>query len=218
MSAQRETWHEGLQPLAVRRLGTVDYLTAWQAMQSFTDTRTPGTADELWLLEHPPVFTLGRNGKYEHLLDPGAIPVIAVDRGGQVTYHGPGQLVAYTLIDLRRLRLGIQSLVRLLEQAVIDLLAECNIGAERRAGAPGVYVDGRKIAALGLRVRRGCCYHGLSLNVDPDLAPFSLINPCGIRDLEVTCLADLGVELPVTAAGERLRDHLEKLLYKQRHD
>jgi lipoyl(octanoyl) transferase len=205
-------------PLAVRRLGMVDYVPTWRAMQSYTNQRTPTSADELWLLEHPPVFTLGHNGKREHLLDTGTIPVVAVDRGGQVTYHGPGQLVAYTLFDLRRLRLGVQSLVRLLEQAVIDLLADCDIRAGRRAGAPGVYVAGRKIAALGLRVRRGCCYHGLSLNVSLDLAPFAQINPCGIRGLEVTCLGALGIDLPVATAGEHLRIRLENLLQNHPHD
>lgn len=219
MSAQPEPVFPSVpQTLSVRRLGPVDYTATWRAMQSFTDARTAETADELWLLEHPPVFTLGRSGKREHLHDTGAIPVIAVDRGGQVTYHGPGQLVAYTLLDLKRLRLGVQALVRLLEQAVIDLLADHAVSAGRRAGAPGVYVTGRKIAALGLRVRHGCCFHGLSLNVDLDLAPFSRINPCGMRGLEVTRLADLGIDLPVAAVGELFRTRLENLLYKRPHD
>jgi lipoyl(octanoyl) transferase len=187
-------------------------------MQSFTAARTADSADELWLLEHPPVFTLGRNGKREHLYDTGDIPVIPVDRGGQVTYHGPGQLVAYTLLDLNRRRLGVQSLVRVLEQAVIELLADRDVSAERRFGAPGVYVAGRKLAALGLRVRRGCCFHGLSLNVNLDLAPFSLINPCGIRGLQVTRLADLGIDLSVAAAGECFRVHLQRLLNTASHD
>lgn len=181
-------------------------------MQDFTEQRTAATADELWFLEHPPVFTLGRNGKEEHLLDPGTIPVIRVDRGGQVTYHGPGQLVVYTLLDLRRRQLGVQSLVNRLEQAVIDLLAAQAVPAHRRAGAPGVYVEGRKIAALGLRVRRGCSFHGLSLNVDMDLAPFARINPCGYRDLEVTQLADLGVCTTPAALSTALQDHLEEQL------
>jgi lipoyl(octanoyl) transferase len=181
-------------------------------MQDFTDRRTADTPDELWLLEHPPVFTLGRNGRDEHLLDPGDIPVIRVDRGGQVTYHGPGQLVVYALLDLRRRQLGVQSLVNCLEQAVIDLLAAHDIPAHRREKAPGVYVEGRKIAALGLRVRRGCSFHGLSLNVNMDLAPFTRINPCGYRDLEVTQLADLGLATTVDAIGGPLLAHLEHRL------
>ena len=160
-------------------------------MQEFTDGRDANTADELWLLEHPPVFTLGRNGKPEHVHDTGDIPVIQVDRGGQVTYHGPGQLVAYVMLDLNRRGMGVQSLVRLLEQAVIDLLADYSVEAGRREKAPGVYVDGCKIAALGLRVRRGCSFHGLSLNVDMDLTPFSMINPCGYEGLEVTRMSAL---------------------------
>jgi lipoyl(octanoyl) transferase len=158
------------------------------------------------------VFTLGRNGKQEHLIDTGDIPVIQVDRGGQVTYHGPGQLIMYALLDLKRRQLGVQSLVRTLEQAVIDLLAAYGIDAERRDKAPGVYVDDRKIAALGLRVRRGCCFHGLSLNVDMDLAPFSMINPCGYPGLQVTQLADLGVTEPMDAITHRFQSHFERLL------
>lgn len=199
-------------PVRVRRPGTVDYLRCWQDMQQFTETRTPATPDEIWFLEHPPVFTLGRNGKDEHLLETGDIPVIRVDRGGQVTYHGPGQLVVYTLLDLRRRQLGVQSLVNRLEQAVIDLLAEHAITAERRSGAPGVYVDGSKIAALGLRVRKGCCFHGLSLNVNMDLAPFARINPCGYRGLQVTQLAALGIDAGPAQISHRLQAHLETLL------
>ena len=181
-------------------------------MQRFTDTRDEHTGDELWLLEHPPVYTLGRNGKDEHLLDPGDIPVIRTDRGGQVTYHGPGQLIAYCLLDIRRRRLGVQSLVRILEQAVIDLLAAYNVSGTRRDRAPGVYVDGRKIAALGLRVRRGCSFHGLALNVDMDLSPFARINPCGYEGLEVTQLRDLGIDLDIGQAGNAFRVHFEQLL------
>ena len=202
----------GNNPLRVRQLGLVGYEPVWHDMQSFTATRTPDTPDELWLLEHPPVFTLGRNSKQEHLLDTGAIPVIQVDRGGQVTYHGPGQLVAYALLDIARRQLGVQSLVRILEQAVIDLLADYRIDGQRRDKAPGVYVDGRKIAALGLRVRKGCSFHGLSLNVDMDLGPFASINPCGYRGLEVTQLADLGVNTPLTTIAGELRTHFERLL------
>jgi len=205
--------------LSVRCRGLADYSTTWREMQAFTDTRTAASADELWLLQHPPVFTLGRNGKTEHLLHhTGDIPVIHVDRGGQVTYHGPGQLVAYPLLDLKRRRLGIQPLVRLLEQSVINLLADYSIRAGRRDKAPGVYVDGRKIAALGLRVRRGCCYHGLSLNVDMDLSPFSMINPCGFADLEVTRLADLGIDVPLDAVTGQYRQHLETLLNGPDHE
>jgi lipoyl(octanoyl) transferase len=198
--------------LVVRCPGQVDYAQAWQSMQTFTDTRDAQTADELWLLEHPPVYTLGRNGKDEHLLDPGDIPVIRVDRGGQVTYHGPGQLVCYCLIDIRRRRLGVQSLVHTLEQAVIDLLADHGVSGERREKAPGVYVAGRKLAALGLRVRRGCTFHGLALNVDMELAPFARINPCGYEGLEVTQLRDLGITLNIEQAGEAFREHFERRL------
>lgn len=198
--------------LKVRQLGVADYESVWHDMQAFTSARTPVTPDELWLLEHPPVFTLGRNGKREHLLDTGAIPVVQVDRGGQVTYHGPGQLVAYTLLDITRRQLGVQSLVRILEQAVIDLLADYRIDGRRRDKAPGVYVDGRKIAALGLRVRKGRSFHGLSLNVDMDLGPFALINPCGYRGLEVTQLTDLGVNKPLTTIAGEFRTHFERLL------
>jgi lipoyl(octanoyl) transferase len=205
--------------LSVRERGLADYAAIWREMQAYTDTRTEETADELWLLQHPPVFTLGRNGKTEHLLRrTGDIPVIHVDRGGQVTYHGPGQLVAYLLLDLKRRRLGIQPLVRLLEQSVIDLLADYSIRAGRRDKAPGVYVDGRKIAALGLRVRRGCCYHGLSLNVDMDLAPFSMINPCGYAGLEVTQLVELGIDVPLDTVSMQYRLHLERLLNGPDHE
>jgi lipoyl(octanoyl) transferase len=199
-------------PLLIRHLGQADYARAWHEMQTFTDSRSPDTPDELWLLQHAPVFTLGRNGKQEHLHDTGTIPVIKVDRGGQVTYHGPGQLVAYTLLDLTRRQLGVQSLVRTLEQAVIDLLAEHGLAATRRDKAPGVYVDGAKIAALGLRVRRGCCFHGLSLNVDMDLTPFSMINPCGYPNLEVTQLADLGVTESLDTITRQFQAHFERLL------
>jgi lipoyl(octanoyl) transferase len=181
-------------------------------MQAFTEGRSNDTLDELWFLQHAPVFTLGRNGKQEHLLDTGNIPVIRVDRGGQVTYHGPGQLVIYTLLDLQRRQLGVQSVVRILEQAVIDLLAEHDLAATRRDKAPGVYVDDSKIAALGLRVRRGCCFHGLSLNVDMDLTPFSMINPCGYPGMRVTQLADLGVTETMDGITRRLQAHFERLL------
>ena len=188
------------------------YEPVWRDMQAFTAERDANTADELWLLEHPPVFTLGRNGKREHVHDTGNIPVIEVDRGGQVTYHGPGQLIVYVMLDLNRRGMGVQSLVRLLEQAVIDLLAAYDIAAELREKAPGVYVDGRKIAALGLRVRKGCSFHGLALNVDMDLEPFSRINPCGYQGLEVTQLSDL-VDRPDFGDVEtRLLAHLQQQL------
>ena len=204
--------------LSVRYRGMADYASTWREMQAYTDTRTAESPDELWLLQHPPVFTLGRNGKTEHLHRTGDIPVIHVDRGGQVTYHGPGQLVAYLLLDLKRRRLGIQSLVRILEQSVIQLLADYSIRAGRRDQAPGVYVDGRKIAALGLRVRRGCSYHGISLNVDMDLSPFAMINPCGFAGLEVTQLTDLGIDLPLETVTAQYRRHLECLLNGPGHE
>lgn len=176
----------------LRWLGRVDYESTWRAMQSFTDRRDAATADEIWFLEHPPVFTLGMNGKREHLLEPGDIPVVQIDRGGQVTFHGPGQLVVYPLLDVRRLGIGVRQLVVALENAVIDLAAQWRIAAVGRRDAPGIYVDGRKLASVGLRIRRGCSYHGLALNVAMDLAPFGRINPCGFAGLEVTDLRTLG--------------------------
>ncbi|WP_290890168.1 lipoyl(octanoyl) transferase LipB [Arenimonas sp.] len=177
---------------SVRTLGRQPYEPVWRAMQRFTDARGPDTPDELWLVEHDPVFTLGQAGKPEHVLAPGDIPVLQVDRGGQVTYHGPGQLVAYPLVDLRRLGLGVRELVCRIEQAVIDVLAGHGIAAARKDGAPGIYVDGAKVMALGLRVRRGCSFHGLAFNVAMDLEPFRRINPCGYQGLEVTSVLDLG--------------------------
>jgi lipoyl(octanoyl) transferase len=195
-------------PIVVRHLGLRDYLPTWQAMRSFTDERTPDTPSELWLLEHPPVFTLGQAGRPEHVLDAGDIPVVRSDRGGQVTYHGPGQLVVYLLLDLRRAGKGIRELVSLLECVVVDLLAAYGTTAAARRDAPGVYVAGRKIASLGLRVRRGCSYHGLALNVDMDLEPFGRINPCGHPGLKVTQLRDLSIALSVADAGVALIPHL----------
>lgn len=180
------------QPVLVRRLGRQPYEPVWRAMQALTDRRGPETTDELWVLEHDPVFTLGQAGKWEHVLMPGDIPVVPVDRGGQVTYHGPGQIVAYPLFDLRRLKIGVRELVCRIEQAIIDTLGEWNILAARREGAPGVYVGEAKVAALGLRVRRGCSFHGLAFNVDMDLEPFHRINPCGYQGLAVTQVLDLG--------------------------
>jgi lipoyl(octanoyl) transferase len=179
-------------PLKIRRLGRQPYEATWKAMSAFTDNRTADTADELWLLEHDRVFTLGQAGKMEHVLAPGDIPVIPVDRGGQVTYHGPGQIVAYPMIDLRRVGVGVRELVNRIEQAIIDTLAHWQIDAARLDGAPGVYVDGAKVAALGLRVRRGCSFHGLAFNVAMDLEPYHRINPCGYKGLAVTQVLDLG--------------------------
>jgi lipoyl(octanoyl) transferase len=198
--------------MQIRRLGRAEYEPTWRAMQDFTAERDADTPDELWLLEHPPVFTLGLNAKPEHLLDPGDIPVVQIDRGGQVTYHGPGQLVVYVLLDIARRGLGVQCLVQLMEQAVIDLLAEHGVRAEARRDAPGVYVDGAKLAALGLRVKRGRTYHGLALNVAMDLAPFGRINPCGYPGMQVTQLHDLGISLDLDAVSERLASHLTRLL------
>jgi lipoyl(octanoyl) transferase len=193
MSAQSPFPIPDSRPLHVRRIpGLSPYEPVWRAMQAFTDARTADTADELWLVEHEPVFTLGQAGKWEHVLNPGTIPVIPVDRGGQVTYHGPGQIVAYPLIDLRRSGIGVRDYVHRIEQAVIDTLAEWNITAARREGAPGVYVNGAKIAALGIRVRRGCTFHGLAFNINMDLEPFARINPCGYQGLAVTQMLDLG--------------------------
>lgn len=176
-----------------RRLGRTDYADTWRRMQQFTAARDMQTADEIWLLEHPPVFTQGLNGKPEHLLNAGDIPIVHTDRGGQITYHGPGQLIAYLLIDLQRRRLGVRALVELMEQSTIALLAGYGIAASGSTKAPGVYVGAHKIASLGLRIRRGCSYHGLALNVDMELSPFTRINPCGQAGLAVTQLRDLGV-------------------------
>ncbi len=188
----------------IRHLGQVDYTLVWREMQLFTNTRDTATADEIWLLQHNPVFTLGQAGREEHLLRPAEIPVVHVDRGGQVTYHGPGQLIAYLLLDLRRRRLGIRPLVTLMEQSIVDLLQQYGIPSAPRADAPGVYVFGKKIAALGLRVRRGCSFHGLSLNVAMDLEPFERINPCGHPGLEVTQLSELGGPEEIEQVAEDL--------------
>jgi lipoyl(octanoyl) transferase len=198
--------------LDVTTLGRTGYVECWHRMQAFTDARTEDTPDSLWLTEHAPVYTLGLAGRREHVLRPNAIPMHKVDRGGQVTYHGPGQLVAYVLVDLRRRRLGVRALVRTLEAAVVDWLAGHGIAARGKPEAPGVYVTlgggDAKIAALGLRVRHGCTYHGLAVNVDMDLAPFDDIDPCGFPGLAVTQLADLGVQRTVQAAGTELASHL----------
>lgn len=198
--------------LTVRRLGMVSYEPAWRTMQTFTAERDAATPDELWLLEHPPVFTLGQAGKPEHLLTATEIPVVKIDRGGQITYHGPGQLVGYLMLDLHRRGLKVREMVHLIEQAVIDCVAGYGIEAVRKDGAPGVYVDGAKIGALGLRVRNGCSYHGLSLNVDMDLAPFTIINPCGYSGLKTVQLCQFGVSDSVGQVGENLLAQLERLM------
>lgn len=194
--------------MIVRQLGRAEYEPTWQAMLAFTAARGADTPDELWVVEHPPVFTLGQAGKPEHLLHDAGIPLVKIDRGGQITYHGPGQVVIYLLLDLPRRRLKVRELVNRIEQAVIDCLAAQGVAAERRDGAPGVYVGAAKVAALGLRVRNGCCYHGLSLNVDMDLSPFAAINPCGYPGLAVTQTRDLGIALTPPKAAEALTGHL----------
>jgi lipoyl(octanoyl) transferase len=197
----------------VRHLGLVEYEPTWRAMQRFTEERAAATPDEIWFLEHPPVFTLGMNASRSHLLAPGDIPVVQIDRGGQVTYHGPGQLVVYPLIDLKRARLGIRDFVTALEQAVIGLVAQFAIVAESRRSAPGVYVAGCKLASVGVRVRRGGSYHGLALNVALDLAPFARINPCGYAGLEMTQLSRLGGPDDVSACATLLEPHLRRALH-----
>ena len=197
----------------LRFLGHVAYEPTWRQMQHITDTRDHQTRDEIWFLEHPPVFTLGLNGKPEHVLAPGEIPVIQIDRGGQVTYHGPGQLVVYPLIDLKRHKLGVRELVMAMETAVIDTVREWGIEAYAKRDAPGVYVAGNKLASVGLRIRRGCTYHGLAFNVAMDLAPFSRINPCGYQGLQVVDLAALGVTQTVANVAQLFAPHLLDALH-----
>jgi lipoyl(octanoyl) transferase len=197
-----------LKPLNVRRLGLRDYVGVWREMRAFTDQRGADTRSEIWIVEHHPVFTQGQAGRAEHLLSPGDIPVVQTDRGGQVTYHGPGQLVLYLLLSLREAGVGVRGLVTAMEQAVVDLLADRGVAAHARSDAPGVYVAGRKIASLGLRVRHGCTYHGLALNVSNGLEPFDRINPCGHPGLEVTSTARLGI----ADDGDRLADELVERL------
>jgi lipoyl(octanoyl) transferase len=203
-------------PFHVRRLGLVPYEPTWHAMRDQTLARVGDAAtdapDELWLVEHAPVFTQGQAGKPEHLLQDIGVPVVPIDRGGQITYHGPGQVVIYLLIDLSRRGIKVRELVNKIEQAVIDCLAAYGITADRREGAPGVYVGEAKVAALGLRIRNGCSYHGVSLNVDMDMTPFSAINPCGYAGMAVTQLHDLGVNVSVSDAGEDLLRHLQNQL------
>ena len=198
--------------IVARALGRVAYAPTWRAMQAFTAARTDETEDQLWLVEHPPVFTLGLASRPEHVLAPGDIPVVKTDRGGQVTYHGPGQAVAYLLLDLKRRKLGVRELVRRIEGAVIEVLEGHGIVGARREGMPGIYVDGAKIAAIGLRVARGCTYHGVSLNADMDLEPFARIDPCGYPGLACTRLADLGVRDSMDAVQQRLAASLFKCL------
>jgi len=199
----------------VKRLGRVDYEPTYQAMLDFTARRTAETPDELWIVEHPPIYTLGQAGKPEHILSDVGIPTVKIDRGGQVTYHGPGQVVIYLLLDLSRLKIKVRELVSAIEQAVIDLLAAHGVTAERRDGAPGVYVGPAKVAALGLRIRNGCSYHGVSLNVDMDLSPFAAINPCGYPGLKVVQTKDLNIPLTAHEAGEQLSQQLLQQLDKQ---
>jgi lipoyl(octanoyl) transferase len=200
------------QTLHIRHLGQQDYQTVWHAMQAYTDNRDAHSHDELWIVEHSPVFTQGQAGKSEHILNPGDIPVIQVDRGGQVTYHGPGQLVVYPLIDIKRAKLGVRQLVNHIEQSIIDMLAQYDINAYAKADAPGVYVQECKIASLGLRIRKGCSFHGLALNVDMDLAPFRRINPCGYAGLEMVQSKALNGPQTVLEAGDKLIQSFSKIL------
>lgn len=205
------------QGLYIKHLGMRDYTEIWQEMQAFTENRSEQTQDQLWILEHDPVFTLGLAGKKEHLLNPGSIPVVQSDRGGQVTYHGPGQLIAYVMYDMNRAGIGVRSLVELLQSAIIDLLHQHGVEAHTLPKAPGVYVDNEKIAAIGLRVRHGRSFHGLSLNVDMDLEPFSRINPCGYPDMQVTQTKNLGIGASMEQISKQLSSTIENRLKKQSH-
>ncbi len=187
--------------------GRQDYVPLWREMQEFTDARDEQTPDEIWFVEHPPVFTMGLNASEEHLLAPGDIPVVQIDRGGQVTFHGPGQLMIYPLIDIRRSNIGVRNLVTALEQSVVDLAKEYDVEAQARADAPGVYVDGDKLASVGLRIRRGSSFHGMALNVNVDLEPFTRINPCGYAELQMTDLHRLGIELDLESAADKFLPH-----------
>jgi len=199
-------------PPTIKFLGQVEYENTWNAMKQFTAQRTPATRDEIWLLQHPPTYTQGQAGLPEHLLNAHAIPVVQIDRGGQVTYHGPGQIVAYLLLDLRRWKINVRELVRLMEQAVIDILADYNIAASGRVDAPGVYVGDAKIAALGLKIKHSCCYHGLSFNIDMDMTPYDFINPCGYKGLRVTQLKDFGINKTPDQIEQQLAQNLLNLL------
>lgn len=200
--------------MIVKDLGLVDYQSTCEAMQALTANRDELAPDELWFVEHSPVFTQGLNGKDEHILNPGNIPVIRTDRGGQVTYHGPGQLIAYTLFDLKRLNIGVREMVSRMENSIISMLEQLAIKANSRADAPGVYVDGRKIASLGLRVKQGACYHGLSLNISMDLTPFSSINPCGFEGMEVIDLKSLGHQISMSQAKQQFLSAFEAQMFK----
>jgi lipoyl(octanoyl) transferase len=207
----------------IHTLGLVEYQPTWDAMKRFTAERNSETRDEVWLVQHPPTYTQGLAGKPEHLLNPTAIPVVKIDRGGQITYHGPGQIVAYLLLDMRRWKIGVRELVNLMEQAVIDLLGEYGVAAQNRADAPGVYVGEAKIAALGLKIKNGYCYHGLSFNVDMDLSPFANINPCGYAGLRVTQACELGITVPINELQAELAQNLihglqQHLERKQTHE
>ena len=201
--------------IKIKQLGMVGYLATWQAMKEFTNERSAMTQDEIWLLQHPPIYTQGLAGKPEHLLQGNNIEVIKTDRGGQITYHGPGQIIVYLLLDMRRLKLGVRELVTRMENAVVDLLKSYDIHAESRADAPGVYVDSAKIAALGLKIKRGYCYHGIALNVDMDLTPFSNINPCGYTNLQVTQTKNLGITDSIETISNKLTTHLIKQIYRK---
>lgn len=203
--------------IGVRHLGLTDYAAVWQAMREFTESRDAQTADEIWLTEHAPVYTLGLAGDAQHLLNPNSIPLVKTDRGGQITYHGPGQLVAYVVLDLKRRDLKVRELVALLEQSVIDALSASGLAAARRAGMPGVYTAQGKIAALGLKVKQGCSYHGLSLNVAMDLSPFAAINPCGYAGLAVTQCADAGLHWTMAQAEEAILASLFSHLSLKKH-
>ena len=206
---------QAMPPIRIRYLGQQPYEDSWQAMQAFTNQRDAGTPDEIWVVEHPPVFTQGQAGKPEHILQTSHIPIVKSDRGGQVTYHGPGQLVVYLLVDLKRRNMGVRDFVSIMEQAVIATLRQYGVESALKEGAPGVYVKGAKIASLGLRVRRGCTYHGLSLNVDMDLSPFRQINPCGYEGLSMTQLSDLiEIKITVSQVGESLLEILQAMITK----
>jgi lipoyl(octanoyl) transferase len=196
----------------VKYFGIAEYEPTWNAMKHFTTHRTPATRDEIWLLQHPPTYTQGQAGQPEHLLNARGIPVVQIDRGGQITYHGPGQVVAYLLLDLRRWKLNVRQLVRLMEQAVINILADYNITAKGREDAPGVYVGAAKIAALGLKIKHSCCYHGMAFNIDMDLTPYDFINPCGFKGLRVTQLRDFGIDIPPQQIEQLLAAQLLTLL------
>ena len=207
----------GRPPLGIFHLGQQPYEPTWRAMRDFSSKRDRGTADELWFLEHPPVFTQGQAGRPEHVLGPGEIPVVQTDRGGQVTYHGPGQLVCYVLVDIERMGLGVRELVSIIEQSIVDTLSHWSVTSAPRREAPGIYVDGQKIASLGLRVRRGCSYHGLALNLSMDLSPFARINPCGYAGMAMTQLSDLVSQLDAAEVAEVLEVELIKGLGYENH-